>query len=88
MLHNLLRTLPVSQKRDWVSCPAVVLFCYNTTPNQGTGESPFLLMYGHEPQLPIDFLLGNVQDPAPGQVQDWLVEHQARLEVAFENARE
>uniref|UniRef100_A0A667YA11 Integrase catalytic domain-containing protein n=1 Tax=Myripristis murdjan TaxID=586833 RepID=A0A667YA11_9TELE len=87
-LHNLLRTLPVSRKRDWVSCLPHVLFCYNTTPHQGTGESPFLLMFGREPRLPIDFLLGRAQDPVQGEVQDWLVEHQARLEVAFANARE
>lgn len=87
-LHNLLRTLPASRKRDWVSCLPHVLFCYNTTPHQGTGESPFLLMFGREPRLPIDFLLGRVQDPMPGEVVDWLVEHQARLEVAFGNARE
>lgn len=87
-LHNLLRTLPVSQKRDWASCLSQVLFCYNTTPHQGTGESPFLLMFGQEPRLPVDFLLGRVQDPVPGGVQDWVVEHQARLRVAFEGARE
>lgn len=87
-LHNLLRTLPASRKRDWVSCLPHVLFCYNTTPHQGTGESPYLLMFGREPRLPIDFLLGRVQDPMPGVVQDRLVEHQARLKVAFGNARE
>lgn len=87
-LHNLLRTLPASRKRDWASCLPHVLFCYNTTPHQSTGESPFLLMFGREPQLPVDFLLGRVQDPMPGKVEDWMVEHQARLEVAFGNARE
>lgn len=87
-LHNLLRTLPPSQKRDWASCLPQVLFCYNSTPHQSTGESPFLLMFGQEPRLPIDFLLGRVRDPIPGRVQDWMVEHQARLQVAFEGARE
>ena len=87
-LHNLLRTLPASRKRDWVSCLPQVLFSYNTTPHQGTGESPFYLMFGREPRLPIDFLLGRVQDPVRGEVQDWVVEHQARLNVAFEGARE
>ncbi|KAI3352779.1 hypothetical protein L3Q82_019358 [Scortum barcoo] len=47
-LHNLLRTLPVSRKRDWGSCLPQVLFCYNTTPHQSTGESPFYLMFGQE----------------------------------------
>lgn len=45
-------------------------------------------MFGREPQLPIDFLLGQVQDPVQGEVQDWLVEHQARLRFAFHGARE
>lgn len=87
-LHNLLRTLPATRKRDWASCLPHVLFSYNTTPHQGTGESPFMLMFGQEPRLPIDFLLGRVQDPMPGEIDDWLVEHQARLKVAFGNAQE
>lgn len=87
-LHDLLRTLPTSQKRDWASCLPQVLFFYNSTPHQSTGESPFLLMFGQEARLPIDFLLGRVGDPVPGRVQDWVVEHQARLTVAFEGARE
>lgn len=84
-LHDLLRTLPTSRKRDWVSCLPQVLFCYNTTPHQSTGESPFFLMFGREPRLPVDFLLGRVRDSEPGEVQDWMTEHQARLKVAFEN---
>ena len=87
-LHNLLRTLPASRKRDWASCLPQLLFSYNSTPHQGTGESPFFLMFGREPQLPIDFLLGRVKDPVPGEVQDWIIEHQSRLEIAFEGAKE
>uniref|UniRef100_A0A9J8A250 Integrase catalytic domain-containing protein n=1 Tax=Cyprinus carpio carpio TaxID=630221 RepID=A0A9J8A250_CYPCA len=49
-LHNLLRTLPVSRKRDWASCLPQILFCYNTTPHQSTGESPYFLMFGQEPR--------------------------------------
>uniref|UniRef100_A0A3B1IT31 Gypsy retrotransposon integrase-like protein 1 n=1 Tax=Astyanax mexicanus TaxID=7994 RepID=A0A3B1IT31_ASTMX len=87
-LHNLLRTLPTSRKLDWAAHLPQVIFCYNTTPHQGTGESPYFLMFGQEPRLPIDFLLGRVQDPIPGEIQDWVVEHQARLKLAFEGARE
>ena len=87
-LHNLLRTLPTSRKQDWASNLPQVIFCYNTTPHQGTGESPYFLMFGQEPRLPIDFLLGRVQDPVPGGIQDWVLEHQARLKLAFEGARE
>ncbi|KAK9515992.1 hypothetical protein VZT92_026587 [Zoarces viviparus] len=87
-LHNLLRTLPVSRKRDWNSCLPQVLYCYNTTLHQATGESPFFLMFGQEPRLPVNFLLGRVQDPVEGNAHEWIQEHQTRLRVAFEGARE
>ncbi|KAB5565315.1 hypothetical protein PHYPO_G00239730 [Pangasianodon hypophthalmus] len=87
-LHNLLRTLPVSRKRDWAACLPQEVFCYNTTPHQTTGESPHLLMFGQDPQLPVDFLLGRVREPVGGRVCDWIQEHQARLQTAFDGARE
>lgn len=87
-LHNLLRTLPVSRKRDWASCLPQILFCYNTTPHQSTGESPYFLMFGQEPRLPVDCLLGRVQETGEGGVREWIVEHRARMHVAFEGARE
>ncbi|GAA6083783.1 uncharacterized protein LOC122335106, partial [Tachysurus ichikawai] len=74
-LYNLLRTLPGSRKRDWASCLSQVVFCYNTTPHQLTGESPYYLMFGQEPQLPVDFLLGGVPEPAAGSIQSWVMEH-------------
>lgn len=45
-------------------------------------------MFGQEPRLPVDFLLGRVQEPVAGRVEDWVVEHQARLQAAFEGAHE
>ncbi|KAL0194612.1 hypothetical protein M9458_008184, partial [Cirrhinus mrigala] len=87
-LHNLLRTLPPSSKQDWALCLPQVLFSYNTTPHQSTGESPYYLMFGQEPRLPVDFLLRRVEDTAAGNVHEWVIEHQTRLQVAFEGARE
>ncbi|RXN11634.1 Transposon Ty3-I Gag-Pol poly [Labeo rohita] len=87
-LHNLLRTLPSSRKDDWVSGLPQLLFCYNTTPHQVTGESPYFLMFGQEPRLPVDFLLGRGQERGPDNVNSWVLEHQTRLQVAFEGARE
>lgn len=87
-LHNLLHTLPVSRKRDWVASLPQVVFSYNSTPHQATGESPHFLMFGQEPRLPIDFLLGRDPRPREGSVHDWVLEHQTRLQVAFAGARE
>ncbi|KAK9519951.1 hypothetical protein VZT92_022642 [Zoarces viviparus] len=85
-LHNLLRTLPVTKKRDWSCYLPQVTFSYNTTAHQSTGESPFFLMFGQDHQLPGDFLLGRVQEPVAGSAHDWIVEHQTRLRHAFEGA--
>ena len=87
-LHDLLRTLPPSRKRDWVDCLPQVTFCYNTTPHQATGETPYFLMFGQEPRLPVDFLLGRVSEPVAGSVNDWVFEHQTRLQIAFDGARD
>ncbi|KAL1277561.1 hypothetical protein QQF64_024234 [Cirrhinus molitorella] len=86
-LHKLLHTLPPSSKRDWALCLPQVLFSYNTTPHQSTGKSPYYLMFGQEPRLPVDFLLGRVEETVAGNVHEWVVEHQTRLQVAFEGAQ-
>lgn len=55
--------------------------------HQSTGKSPFPLMFGQDPQLPVDFLLGRIQEPVAGSTHDWNLEHQTRLRHAFEHAR-
>lgn len=87
-LHNFLRALPVSRKWDWHSCLPRVLYSYNTTPHQSTGESLFYLMFRQGPRLPVDFLLGKVQDPVGGEVHEWMHGHQTQLQLAFEGAQE
>ncbi|XP_062404413.1 uncharacterized protein LOC134094507 [Sardina pilchardus] len=87
-MHDLLRTLPVDLKRRWPEHLPQLVFSYNTAVHQSTGESPYYLMFGQDPQLPVDFLLGRVQEPEQGHVCEWVREHQLRLNVAFQNAAE
>ncbi len=87
-LHGLLCTLPRSAKVDWPNYLPQLLFSYNTTIHQTTGECPHFLMFGQEPNLPVDFLLGRVSQPTAGTVMDWMEEHCERLQVAFDGARE
>lgn len=82
-LHDLLRTLPPEQKCHWPMYLQQLAFAYNTTIHQTTGESPYFLMFGQEPQLPIDFLLGRVEELTQGPVHTWVQEHQKRLDVAY-----
>jgi len=45
-------------------------------------------MFGQEPRLPVDFLMGRVEEPVCCKVNEWVQEHQSRLRVAFEGARD
>uniref|UniRef100_A0A3B1JU25 Gypsy retrotransposon integrase-like protein 1 n=1 Tax=Astyanax mexicanus TaxID=7994 RepID=A0A3B1JU25_ASTMX len=86
-LHDLLRTLPTEQKRVWTRHLAQVVFAYNTTCHQTTGESPYFLMFGQVPRLPVDFLLATVDEPSCGGVGDWVVEHQRTLAETYQKVR-
>ena len=46
-----------ANQKDWDVYIPMVLFAYRTSPSATTGESPFYLLYGREPRLPIDVSL-------------------------------
>lgn len=60
-----------------------------TPPSTRLQESRHIfLMFGQEARLPVDFLLGSISEPIEGEIHEWVLEHQTRLQVAFEGARE
>uniref|UniRef100_A0A3B1JJS8 Gypsy retrotransposon integrase-like protein 1 n=1 Tax=Astyanax mexicanus TaxID=7994 RepID=A0A3B1JJS8_ASTMX len=86
-MHDLLRTLPAERKRRWSHHLPQLLFAYNTTVHQSTGHSPYELMFGRKPQLPIDALLGTVaEEMVEGTVGDWVQEQQEFLQFAYASA--
>lgn len=85
-LHDLLRTLPPEKKRRWPEHLAELVHAYNVTPHATTGHSPYYLLFGVHPHLPVDALLG--RDQAPNKTHDWLVVHQERLNEAHARAKE
>lgn len=62
-LLDMLGTLEPHQKINWKSHVAPLVHAYNCTLHESTNESPYCLMFGREPRLPIDLAFGiNVQD--------------------------
>ncbi|KAI9565174.1 hypothetical protein GHT06_008951 [Daphnia sinensis] len=60
MNHTLAAMLSMyvsTDQRDWDETPQYVCFAYNTARQESTGYSPFFLLYGREPKLPIDLEL-------------------------------
>ncbi|KAK7088655.1 hypothetical protein V1264_022554 [Littorina saxatilis] len=85
-LHNLLRTLPPEKKRRWTENLSEVIYVYNCTPHASTGFSPFELLFGQKPKLPVDFLLGISQNEKFQSQTDWVHTHQERLATAHDIA--
>ena len=81
-MHSLLRTLPPEQKTRWsVHLPELVQ-AYNNTPHTSTGFAPYFLLFGQEPRLPVDDLLGRPAQAAVGTV-DWVRQLRLRLQEAL-----
>ena len=82
-LHDLLRSLPHEKKRKWPDHLAEVVYSYNITPHASTGISPFYLMFGRDPKLPIDTLFGQCEERDGLPAESWVSVHQKRLQEAY-----
>lgn len=88
-LHDLLRTLPEKEKRRWPHHLPQLTFAYNITPHQTTGHTPYYLMFGHHPRLPVDFLLGiRGVTPDNNTLEEWVEKHQQSVRMTHEHVRQ
>ena len=79
---QMLRTLAESQKSRWKEHLNVLVHPYNCTNNSSTGYSPFYLMFGRHPRLPLDFILG-IEKEKPTTHKDYLKKWSETMSEAY-----
>ena len=87
-LLGMLGTMPIESKGEWQEWVSAMTHAYNCTVSKTTGFSPYQLMYGREPKIPIDIELNlpsNKEEVTPKTYMERLIH---KMEWAFRKARE
>ena len=91
-MHDLLRSLTPKQKRHWPDHLPEVVFMYNSTIHSSTGFTPFYLMLGRHPKLPIDLImdLDSKQNKSDEEISrhEYISSHLQKMRLAYEKAGE
>ena len=88
-LMPMLGTLPVHAKKNWLEWVSTLTHAYNATMCHATGFSPFFLMYGRIPILPIDVEFGvMVLDIMHANCQNYVEKFKTHLKWAYKVAKE
>jgi transposase InsO family protein len=91
-LLGMLRTLPHDHKSDWRNYVNKMVHAYNCTRNDSTGYSPFFLLFGRTPRLPVD-LIFQLADNTSGYssrsdyVRNWAGRMNEAYRIASQNSR-
>lgn len=86
---SMLSSLPESDKTKWKNSVNKLVHAYNCTKNSSTGYSPFYLLFGRNPRLPIDVILPpqgkNYQD-YPSYVDSWQKQMKEAYRIALQTS--
>lgn len=87
-LLQMLKTLTEKQKSNWKDSLNKLIYAYNCTKSEVTGFSPFHLLFGHSPRLPIDVLFGLDTSSPSMNKSEYLEVWKRGMQEAQEIARE
>ncbi|KAK7899346.1 hypothetical protein WMY93_020199 [Mugilogobius chulae] len=86
-LLNMLGTLDQKQKTKWREYVKPLVHAYNCTRNEVTGFTPYELMFGRTPRLPVDLAFGlPVRDKPATSHTEYVKNLKTRLEESYELA--
>ena len=87
-LLSMLRTLPEEKKSKWHELLPKVVHAYNCTKSESTGYSPFYLLFGRSPRLPIDIILGTSPGSMTGNHITYVKRWKSAMTEAYSLAAE
>ena len=80
--------LEEDRKACWSEHLSELLLAYNSTRSAATGYSPYYLLFGRRPRIPVDYLFPTLRDsPHQTKMEVSVVAMQKRLKEAFTVAR-
>ena len=89
-LCNMLGTLSEQDKLDWKAHLSSMTHAYNCTQQPSTTYSPYFLMFGRQPRLPVDFEMGLPVDILGDNCSKirYVQKLKQRLDFAYKKAKE
>ena len=88
MIIHMIDKLDEDRKACWSKHLPELLLAYNATRSAVTGYSPFYLLFGRRPRIPVDYLFPTLRDsPHQTKMEVSVVAMQKRLKEAFTVAR-
>ena len=84
-LLNMLGTLEPEQKKNWKAYVGPLVHANNCTQHDSTGFSPYYLMFGRNPRLPVDNVFGLRQEV---KGSNYIKDLRERLDHAYHLATE
>ena len=90
---TMLKTLPEHHKTQWKNHVNKLVHAYNCTKHSSNGYSPYYLMFGRVPRLPIDLILPTRSSTTPSQskssyVETWKNQMKEAYQLAFQHSNE
>ena len=88
MIIHMIGKLEEDRKACWSKHLPELLLAYNATRSTVTGYSPYYLLFGRRPRIPVDYLFPTLRDsPHQTKIEVSVVAMQKRLKEAFTVAR-